>query len=53
MLTNGQRGTAQTPLRETASTGASSTRGSEQGEVPLRYRAYVQEYFTHPEEARR
>lgn len=53
MLTNSQRGTAQTPLRETSSTGASSTRGSEQGEVPLRYRAYVREYFTHPEEARR
>ena len=27
--------------------------GTQQGDVPLRYRAYVQRYFNHPDEVRR
>jgi hypothetical protein len=53
MLTSGQRGAALVPLRDATLPSTASTTGAEQTEVPLRYRSYLQRYFTHPDEDRR
>jgi hypothetical protein len=38
-------GTAQVPLTNASVTGAATTNGAEQEDIPLRYRQYVQRYF--------
>jgi hypothetical protein len=53
LMTSSQRGQAMVPLRDVAPRSTASTKGAEQGDVPLRYRAYVQRYFHHPDEVRR
>jgi hypothetical protein len=51
--TSNQIGTALVPFRDTSPLATASTNGAEQGDVPLRYRTYVQRYFNHPDEVRR
>jgi hypothetical protein len=38
-------GTAEVPLTNASATGAATTNGAEQEDIPLRYRNYVQRYF--------
>jgi hypothetical protein len=38
-------GTAEVPLTNATATGAATTNGAEQEDIPLRYRQYVQRYF--------
>ncbi len=49
VLTTAQAGTALVPLRDTSAQPTATTNGAEQGDVPLRYRSYVQQYFNHPD----
>ena len=49
VLTTAQPGQALVPQRDTSALPTATTNGAEQGDVPLRYRAYIQQYFNHPD----
>ncbi len=51
--TTTEPGKAKVPERDTAPRPMATTNGAEQGDVPLRYRTYVQRYFDRENKARR